>query len=166
MHSFSVCVALDGEIAGEWVTAAPTQQWANHWRKLGVKGGLCWGWCLGSCLGIPRRTARATRTRLDELCAPDTLAKMGPCKITSGRPETEKLVSACSHFWFSVEENESDGPDVPVDVHSGFDAKRSSYCLLSSIICWFNGELPTSGAASRNESELADTQRSAEQDDG
>lgn len=71
-------------------------------------------------------------------------------------------IGFCVFAFLSVEENESNGSEVPVDVHSEFDATRGSYCLLSSITCWFNGELPTSGEASRNESELADTQRSDE----
>lgn len=71
-----LCVALDGEIAGEWVTGAPTQQWGNHWRTLGVKGGFWWRWCLGSCLGIPQtafmRCVHVWRSvRPQKLCAPD-----------------------------------------------------------------------------------------------
>lgn len=89
-----LCAALDGEIAGEWVTGAPTQQWGNHWRTPGVKGGLWWRWCLGSCLGIPK-WVHTVRPRPEDCvptqnCALQTnLIKMFTCRISPERPEMD-----------------------------------------------------------------------------
>lgn len=139
-----LCAALDGEIAGEWVTGAPTQQWGNHWRTLGVKGGLWWRWCLGSCLGIPQTVSRSACTSggpcAHTNCALQTdLIKMFTCRISPERPEMDVRLEVTER-----EDWENNSSNVHVEV-LGLTRTRSSFCLLSSITCWLNGELPTSG---------------------